>query len=288
MDLKKNRLGFEGGMESGGASFYFLLDYDNDGIFEIRIWGDTRENVDPDKQFYLILRDYIDKRKTKYDSCIEKIFSFKKIWLNFIENPMNDTLKTVYESLPEKKIDTWFEVLDQRTTDVNSNDMIEKSQELFKSLKKWQEQSLFCEGKAKKEEKLLLDHISKNLHLISREFIYGNPYAIGITLKLYPVLRNDQALELDNMLVFFCLMKPEKFLEGLKDHSHLIKVDQALDRTIGYENIGFLYNAKREIEILLKTLRGVKNKDLEDTKEKCINYLVRREKDLKKIVVDHH
>jgi hypothetical protein len=282
MDFKKNRLGFEGGIESGGASFYFILDYDDDGIFEIRIWGDTRENIDTDKQFYLILRDYIDKRKTKHNSCIAKISRFKKIWLNFIENPMNDTLKIVYESFPEKKIDIWFEILGKKTKDINSIDMIEKSQELFKSLKKWQEQSLFCEGKAKKEEKLLLNHISKNLHLIFREFIYGNPYAIGIALKLYPVLRNDQALELDNMLVFFCLMRPEKFLEGLKNHSHLIKADQALDRTIGYENIGFLNNAKREIEILLKTIQNVKNKDLDDIKEECINYLVRRQKDLKK------
>jgi len=280
MDFKKYHLGFDGGLESGEDSFYFILDYDNDGIFETKIWGDTSENDEPNKQINLILKDYLEKREKERDQCTLKVLNLKRNWLKFIENPSNDTLKQVYEAFPEKEIGMWLKKIEKITLKVKSNGVVEESQYVFKSLEEWKEQSLFCEGKASKEEKLLLRHISENLHLISREFLYGNPYALLFAFKLYPILSGNRALKLDQMLVCFCLMQPEKFLKELKVHSNLIKVDQALDRTIGYENLGLLNNAKREIDILLKTIRSVKNNDLIDIKKECINYLIRRQKDL--------
>lgn len=280
MDFKKYHLGFDGGLESGEDSFYYTLDYDNDGIFETKIWGDTSENDDPNKQINLILNDYLEKREKAQDQCTLKVLNLKRNWLKFIENPSNDTLKQVYEAFPEKEIGIWMKKVEQITLKVKSDGVVEESQNVYKSLEEWKGKSLFCEGKASKEEKLLLRHISENLHLISREFLYGNPYALLFTFKLYPVLSGNRGLKLDQMLVCFCLMQPEKFLKELKVHSNLIKVDQALDRTIGYENIGLLNNAKREIEILLKTIQCVKNSDLKDIKKECIDYLIRRQKDL--------
>lgn len=280
MDIKKDGIGFEDGIESAELSIYYLLDYDNDGIFETRIWDDERENATPEKMFYLILIDYLKNRVIEYNPSIEKLLKLKKVWLNFVENPMSGALKNFYKSLPEKDIEPWLKKLKDFNSYERKVDVIERSRNLLKSLKEWQKKSLFREGEATKEEKLLMHHISENLHLIFEEFIYGNPYALPTTLKLYPILREEKSLELDRMLVIFCLINPEIFLKDLKDHKKIITINQALDRTFGYEMIGFLKNAKREIRILINVINRVKNKELFDIKQECIEYLKNREKEL--------
>jgi hypothetical protein len=280
MDLKKNGIGFEDGIESGRFALYYILDYDNDDIFETRIWGDTRENGESEKVLNLILQDYLENRVLKHGPCVDRLLKLKKTWLNFVENPMPDTLKKFYWLFPEKNIEPWLKKLRDINSLESQVDIIVRSKNLFKSLKEWKEQSLFCEGEATLEEKLFLSHVSENLHLIFKEFIYGNPYALPITFKLYPVLRGHQSLELDRMLVDFCLIKPEKFLRDLKNHKLLITVAQALDRTFGYEMIGFLQNAKREIQILLNAIKGVKDKELFEIKQECIEFLEKRKKEL--------
>jgi len=281
MELKKYGVVFDSGIESSIALSYFILDFNNDGIYETKINFENSEFKEEDNYLYDIIKDFLNNRTEDKlsDRCMVSVKNLKRKWFKFVKDPSNDSLKEVYISLPEKRYDIFLEKIEKIRKKIKCDTIIEQSNRIIDILKEWKNNSIFCEGSALDEEKQLLKHISENLQLISREFLYGNPYALPLAFKLFPIISGDNASDIDNMLIDFCLIRPEDFLKYLKKCSYLINIDQALDNTIGYEKIGLLNFAKREIEILLNTIKGVKNIDLKDIRDDCIKFLKKRKRE---------
>jgi hypothetical protein len=274
MNIKKNTFGWDGGIESGCVTNYYLLDYDSDGIFETRINGLTKEEVNPEEELKSVLNDYL-KFKVINKKCVSKLSEFKFQWVNYIKEPSFEKFLSVYNLFPGRQIKTLIDEFDL-INKTNDTDSVENSEKHINALNNWQEQSVFFTGKMNKEERELFKHIENNLNLITREFIYGNSSAVGFALKLYPILRGKKSLELDEMLVDFCMLRPEDFLFYLKKHKDMVRVFQAIDRTQGFESVGLKNIAIRETKILISKIQSVNNKELFDIKDECLQYLKKR------------
>jgi hypothetical protein len=163
------------------------------------------------------------------------ILKFKKSWIEYMNYPSQENAKIVYNLIPDAK---------------KVNRRVESS-----------------------DEKEFWNWVWLTLPVLEKEMSAGEPYAVKIAFKLYPIHGGDFSPNLDFALAHFARVNPEMFLEEFKNNRQFITPDQAVDATIHIEKAGM---AKQRYLILKKTkerLQKVNNPSLLKVKKECISYL---------------
>jgi len=235
----KEQKKFITGIPGGGWESVFIIDFDNDGIFESKIDAfSILLSPEKDLKFKYLLNLILkkeDKKKNTKRKILDKFINLKKAWKKYLNCPSSENAKIVYNLLPNRKI--------------------KKNK------------------KETKEEIEMWNWIWLTLPVLEKEMYAGDRNAVRVAFKLYPIIGGTYSVNLDVMIAHFARVNPKMFLEELKKHRHLVTPNQAIEGSWGLEYIGRANLRYLKLKNTMNALNTVNDPDLKEIRDECINTL---------------